>query len=108
VSRSAEQWTGPVVCRADYLTNFTWHYLAGVTLHGHNALPDMTDTTWNFLTEVPVHDHTHDHAHTEADAHGHHHEEHHQVQEQPEAKTQPRVVKEKSTMENFLKRNLLR
>lgn len=108
VSRSAEQWTGPVVCRADYLTNFTWHYLAGVTLHGHNALPDMTDTTWNFLTEVPVHDHTHDHAHTEADAHEHHHEEHHQVQEQPEAKTQPRVVKEKSTMENFLKRNLLR
>ena len=108
VNRCEGNWTQPVVSRADYLTNYTWHYLASVTGHGRNWLPNMADTTWRFLSEVPVHDHTHDHAHGEAHEHEHDHEEHHEVQEQPEAKALPEVVKEKTTMEDFLKRNLLR
>lgn len=110
VNRCSEKWSRPVVCQADCLTNYTWHILSNVTKRGSIFSPEMSDTTWQFLREVPVHDHTHgeDHGH-EHHGHGHHeHEHHHDMpQGQSQEKALPDMVREMTTMEDFLKRNLL-
>lgn len=113
VSRCSEKWTQPVVSRADYVTNYTWHYLSGVTERCVNVFPDVTDTTWRFIHVVPPHDHSaHAHSHGEGEEHehSHSHEHSHEVhavpQEQPKAQSQ--IVNEETSLEDFLKRNLMR
>ncbi len=125
VSRCCEGWSRPVVAQADYLTNYTWHYLSSVVDRRQMAYPDMMDTTWRFIREVPVHDHSHDHKHSHAHesghesahesghehAHEHAHEEEHSHEAHAEAPAQPQLpplVVEESTLADFLKRNLLR
>ncbi len=109
VSRCCEGWRRPVVAQADYLANYTWHYLSGITGRRSMAYPDMLDTTWRFIREVPVHDHSHDHKHSHA--HEHAHEEEHSHEAHAEAPAQPQLpplVVEESILADFLKRNLLR
>jgi hypothetical protein len=111
VSRFSQGWGMPDVIRADYVTNYTWHWLSGVTERGGNFFPDVSDTTWRFVKVVPEHDHTqghsHGHSHGEKAEAGHVHAHEHESEDHAIPHQQPQVVKEETSFADFLKRNLL-
>ena len=111
VSRFSQGWSMPDVIRADYVTNYTWHWLSGVTERGGNFFPDVSDTTWRFVKVVPEHDHTqghsHGHSHGEKAEAEHVHAHEHESEDHAIPHQQPQVVKEETSFADFLKRNLL-